>query len=190
MAQEIVINTWCDREHDENQYAETLLLKIAAHPYTEIDLCSECIAELVEPLAEALLAHGRKPSAEGMIRRERKAATASPSPEPMKSHAGGSSRRPYPCILCPDLPDFHYNTMLGKHFVAEHGAVNPPRGQGATMRDLFGDVCPLCAATSEKLGSHGRQGHGIQSSALLFKVALEQGDPHQVVRKRFPSLPG
>jgi hypothetical protein len=188
VATELVINRWCDRasvHQGARREGENFIIKIGPHPMAEIDLCSDCQDELVDNLVEALLEYGRKPSAEAIIKREKKAAKMPVATKPGEPDDKPKAVRNYPCILCPGTPDLVRNGSLGRHLASEHGFTDHGHGKGAPATIVFGELCPICGASSQRLGSHAHHSHQLETAAQLFQVARDKGDPHGIVRARF-----
>jgi hypothetical protein len=180
MAREIV--AWCDvhMKVGERQPARTFTLDIGRGP-RELDLCEVHEKELISPLADALEDFGAKPIAPASA--VRRAANGPKSVEALASASVRHGKRPtneraHPCPFCP--LDYTTMTSVVTHCRNKHGFASD-----ATTADIFGRICPLCAAGGyDVMSSHAQQTHELGSVAALFAAAKEAGDEFGVVAER------
>lgn len=177
MAQELVVNTWCDICLAADGTREE------GHPTPNIggrmlDVCKRHDEELVRPLVEAIEAHGRRidapPKRSGDAQRQasHRAATREPA-----IHADAS-----PQDYAPQCPRCGHQTAtsaaMSAHLKAHHGL---------SMADAYGLACPVCGVEfgSSGIGMHLVKGHGLTGGmTVAYEWARANGDPAGVVAAR------
>lgn len=174
MAQELVINTWCDvcmGDGGRKEIGESHQVALQGHAPRVIDLCERHAKTLVGLLDEALGLYGRRP--DGVPKRPyTKRATTQPAegttPSPRVPVQGGAQ-----CLVCGHQAPT--SSALGQHIKQAHGL---------SMTQMFGAACPLCGTelSATGMGMHLTKAHDVKGGmAAAFNVAREQGDPHGVV---------
>lgn len=90
---ETITNTWCDTHASRGEEVHGLTMRVTIDDEgpLEIDLCAECITELVDPLRKTIATFGQ-PVTDGPRRRARKQASA-PAPTPAKKSSSSRSSR-------------------------------------------------------------------------------------------------
>lgn len=87
----------------------------------------------------------------------------------------GAAPLPLTCPLC-EAPSASADA-LGHHVRNMHST---------TLMTVYGGTCPVCGneGSARGLGTHAAKAHQMSSSAALFALAQQQGDPHSVLAAR------
>lgn len=159
MAQELVINTWCDvcAADGQREPGEPVTVSIDGHPPRLLDLCERDRKTYVAPLAELLESLGRR-------------VDGKPARRPVAPSAVTGSGDAT-CIICGHpAPNA---SALGGHLRLKHDA---------TLGEVYGTTCPVCG--EEKSGTHVARSHGMPGILPAFAWARANGDPFGVVAAR------
>lgn len=171
--QEIV--AFCDHHYErdgERVFGSGLKIGLAGQ-WRRIDLCQDCIVELLGPLETVLHGHGR--------------AVAEVAPHllrPNQGPAGPRSRATYSdeawerrlesmnadrqCLWCPRIIEGGYKA-LKQHLYGVH--------QFANFEEAYGHTCPICRQGDiERLSGHIGRGHLVKLPDA-FEWAYYSGDP-------------
>jgi hypothetical protein len=182
MAQEIQRFTWCDvciSDDVDKEPAVTFTVAIDTAAPVALDLCEVHRKALLDPLAEALTAHGYRADMEPAYR------------NPALKVGGHPGRRGtgVPCLWCPE--SYGSVSGLAGHMHKVHAF--PARKDGrANLSAAYGvgGGCPYCGRLMNgtrpaQLGIHMARSHPGEPSGLpaSFVRARELGDPHGVVAK-------
>jgi rubredoxin len=167
MAQELIVSTWCDAclAEGERTEGEPVSVALGRSVALILDLCERHRKELVDPLAETLAEHGRRPDGKP-VKRARAAAPVE----------GTGSERPS-CPVCGASPST-FGAMSG-HLRRMHGT---------TVTEAYGTVCPVCGSDHGH-GTHIARMHQIEGGMVgAFEWARANGDPAGVVAAQLAAL--
>jgi len=125
MAEQVVINRWCDAHLAQDETAQVEgqqhSLAIDGDSPQILDFCSECYAEKIEPLLKLLATHGQPLQKKSKPQSRRPTATAAATP-----------RVKVGAYACPDCErTFGTPQGLGAHRYRNHGYVAPHKAQQA-----------------------------------------------------------
>lgn len=177
MAQELVVNVWCDvcMAEGQREPGESVTVSLDGRAARELDLCERDRKAYVAPLAELLENLGRR--VETKPKRTRAAAAVVPSGAPLE-HLEGEGPR---CPICDlELP-------VGKTSVRDHLV----RNHDTNTQALFGNVCPVCGGAVGYMGQHVHRAHhelGLRNGADAFEWARVNGDPFGAYAERIAPL--
>lgn len=165
MAVELIRAVWCDAhmQTEEQVPGETITISIDGAKPQEVDLCSECDAEILGQLRELLAEDGRDAKASS-----RRLTVAASSKAPAAS--------PSQFVKCPikGCPDNYEGTRqnMRSHLENQHGTTlaKEETKLGRTLEgEKLNHFCPekdcgLGFNRSQSLGVHMKRTHGIESS--------------------------
>jgi hypothetical protein len=186
MTREVQVIAWCDGcvaelgdgegDVERGTVALHLAVRVGDSPGALskprlLDLCERHAKSLWEPLAALLDAYGSL-AGDNRPRTPRRALARTP---------GDDVPRPWIC-LCG--ASYAGDSALRSHMANRHQ-------MGATVRGVFGDECPLCEATSSRLGIHISKAHAETHNVTSAFVEAERlGDPRGVVARQRAALLG
>lgn len=163
MAQALELRVWCDVHQDTP--ARTVDATLNGQTRV-LDLCDDCIAQLVAPLAATMQRYGRQPAA-----------------VVVRKPSSKSERGQYPCTMPDCGSSYRHKQTLRSHVQQRHGRtlaeLYREHGDGGARSDTppsAGEyVCPECAhifTTPQGLGGHRQRMHGVTRAETRAGLAL------------------
>lgn len=158
--QEIVAHCDLHLERDNTRVPGTGYKIGIAGAWKRIDLCPDCVTQLLGPIEQALLAHAREITEEAPAQRKQREYTPE---ELQRKNAGRKIARQ--CLWCPRiLPSLDEFTA---HVQQLHGFDG--------LAQAYGDTCPICRQRATWLPAHVGRGHRLNLAAA-FEWAYYGGD--------------